>query len=181
MRLHVRIQCPSFLSVLKEVKSHLRSLNQYDRSSPVYKKISLLQCAWGFEETQGFTEPWRIAWEWGVGGDILFYIKCKHSLIKKGAFGRNAVLIHHLWLSFGQLSWTGRLPFRSRQFSWLLCVSEVFPWEWEQYPTACGGNSINQLRCATKRLKSHWRYCLLSVDFFFFSFLDEGRIHDAFY
>lgn len=38
-------------------------------------------------------------------------------------------------------------------------------------PQTCGGNSINQLRCATKRLKSHWRWCLLHWFFVFFFFL----------
>lgn len=59
-------KCPSFISVFKDVKLHLRSLNKYDRNSPVHRKETrALQSGWGFEDTKGFFEAWRTAWEWG--------------------------------------------------------------------------------------------------------------------
>ena len=73
MMLNVWIKCMGFIPTQKDVNLHLRSLKKYDRNSPMHrKKPSPLGLVVGLEATEGFFELQRIAWEWRVGGDILF-------------------------------------------------------------------------------------------------------------
>lgn len=73
MMLNVWIKCVGFIPTQKDVSLHLRSVKKYDRNSPMHrKKPSLLGLVVGLEATEGFFELQRIAWEWRVGGDILF-------------------------------------------------------------------------------------------------------------
>lgn len=73
MMLNAWIKCVGFIPTQKDVNLHLRSLKKYDRNSPMHrKKPSTLGLVVGLEATEGFFELQRIAWEWRVGGDILF-------------------------------------------------------------------------------------------------------------